>query len=153
MRRTSFRDAECPIARASDLIGDGWSPLIMREASGGVRRFEDFQRRLDIPRATLAARLDRLVGEGLLRRVPYQDQPPRDEYRMTRKGDEFFTVLAAMWRWSSDWLFDDAGPLIELADAESGDVVRPLVVDESTGRPIRLAEIRVRVRPRPALGL
>lgn len=149
MRRTRFDQAPCPIARTSDLIGDGWTPLVLREACSGVRRFEEFQSRLDIPRASLATRLDRLVEAGLLRRAPYQENPPRDEYRLTRKGAEFYPVLAAMWRWGSDWLFaDDQGdPLaLQLVDAETGAEVRPLVVDERTGDPIDVRRIRLRTR-------
>lgn len=149
MRRTRFDHAPCPIARTSDLIGDGWTPLVLREACSGVRRFEDFQARLDIPRASLSTRLDRLVDEGLLRREPYQDNPPRDEYRLTRKGAEFYPVLAAMWRWGSDWLFEpaDGDALgLQLVDADSGQEVRPLVVDEHTGDPIDVRRIRLRRR-------
>ena len=43
MRRTRFDDWPCPIARTTDLIGDWWTPLIMREAFSGRRRFEEFQ--------------------------------------------------------------------------------------------------------------
>lgn len=149
MRRTRFDHAPCPIARTSDLIGDGWTPLVLREACSGVRRFEEFQSRLGIPRASLATRLDRLVADGLLRREPYQENPPRDEYRLTRKGAEFYPVLAAMWRWGSDWLFadDEGDPLgLQLVDADTGAEVQPLVVDERTGEPIDVRRIRLRRR-------
>ena len=149
MRRTRFDHAPCPIARTSDLIGDGWTPLVLREACSGVRRFEDFQTRLDIPRASLSTRLDRLVDDGLLRREQYQEHPPRHEYRLTRKGAEFYPVLAAMWRWGSDWLFaDQDGDALglQLVDVDSGDEVRPLVVDEHTGDPIDVRRIRLRRR-------
>ncbi len=143
MRRTRFDQAPCPIARTTDLIGDWWTPLVMREACSGVRRFEDFQAHLDIPRATLASRLDRLVREGMLRREPYQRHPERHEYRLTRKGAEFYPVLAAMWRWGDDWLFgDDARPLM-LVDAETGAEVRPRVVDETTGEPLDVRRVRL----------
>lgn len=143
MRRTRFDDAGCPIARTTDLMGDWWTPLVMREAFSGVRRFEDFQERLGIPRATLTARLDRLVDDGLLRRERYQERPARDEYRLTRKGAEFYPVLAAMWRWGEDWLFGDDGPPLRLVDRDTGDDVRPLVVDETTGAPIDVRRVRV----------
>lgn len=149
MRRTRFDRAPCPIARTSDLLGDGWTPLVLREAYRGVRRFEDFRTQLDIPRASLASRLDRLVDDGLLRRERYQDHPPRDEYRLTRKGAELYPVLAAMWRWGSDWLFSDDdgdGLGLELFDVDSGEEVRPLVVDEHTGEPIDVRRIRLRLR-------
>ncbi len=96
----------------------------------------------------LTARLKRLCADGLLVAVPYQDHPVRYEYRLTDKGRAFWDVLAAMWRWGSDWLFDD-GPPVVLADRESGAEVRPVVVDELTGE--RLDVRRLRVRSAPSL--
>lgn len=148
MRRTRFDDALCPIARTTDLIGDWWTPLVMREACSGVRRFEVFQERLDIPRATLSSRLDRLVDEGLLRRERYQEHPARDEYRLTRKGAEFYPVLAAMWRWGSDWLFQEPGDDLQLmlVDSDSGIEIQPKVIDEATGAPIDVRRVRLTAR-------
>ncbi len=103
MRRTRFDDASCPIARTTDLMGDWWTPLVMREAFFGRHRFEEFQSALDAPRAVLTARLNRLCDEGMLQRVAYQEHPVRHEYRLTDKGRAFWDVLAAMWRWGTDW--------------------------------------------------
>ena len=77
MRRTRFDDAACPIARTADLIGDWWTPIVMREAFLGRRRFDDFQRALAVSRGVLAARLSRLVDEGLLEKRLYEQKPPR----------------------------------------------------------------------------
>ena len=148
MRRTRFDEWPCPIARTADLIGDWWTPLVMREAFSGVRRFGDFAERLDIPRAVLTARLNRLVEEGMLDRVEYQSNPPRHEYRLTDKGREFWNVLAAMWRWGSDWLWDADEPPVILRHIESGDEIRPIVVDESTGLPLDVARTRIARNPR-----
>ncbi|MFI5352017.1 MAG: winged helix-turn-helix transcriptional regulator [Candidatus Binatales bacterium] len=143
MRRTRFDRWPCPIARATDLIGDWWTPLVLREAFTGRRRFEDFQRALGVPRAVLAKRLDRLVEEGLMKKVPYAEHPPRFEYRLTDKGRAFWDVLAAMFRWGSDWLWrDDETPII-LVDHETGREVRPLMVDENTGQPLDVRRLRV----------
>ena len=49
-----------------DLLGDWWTPLVLREAFYGIRKFDDFQRELGIARNTLNDRLRRLVAEGLL---------------------------------------------------------------------------------------
>jgi DNA-binding HxlR family transcriptional regulator len=144
MRRTRFDRAPCPIARATDLIGDWWTPLVLREAFAGRRRFEDIQRALNVPRAVLAKRLQRLVDDGLMTRVPYAERPVRYEYRLTDKGRAFWDVLAAMWRWGSDWLWDEKGPPVALFDHETGNEVRPLVVDEHTGRPLDVRRLRLR---------
>ena len=99
MRRTRFDDSACPIARTTDLIGDWWTPMVMREAFLGRRRFEEFQGALSLSRGVLAQRLARLVDEGLLEKRPYQERPVRFEYVLTEKGRDFYPVLAAMWRW------------------------------------------------------
>jgi len=63
VRRTRFHRWPCPIARVTDLIGDWWTPLVLREAFSGRRRFEDFQHSLEMPRAVLDRRLERFVAE------------------------------------------------------------------------------------------
>ena len=81
MRRTSFANWPCSIARTMDLLGDSWTPLVLREAFYGVRRFDDFQHELGIARNTLADRLRRLVEEGLLavqRRFARAGSPDND---------------------------------------------------------------------------
>jgi DNA-binding HxlR family transcriptional regulator len=149
VRRTRFDRAPCPIARTTDLVGDWWTPVLLRNACLGVRRFEDFQRTLGVPRAILAKRLERLVAEGLLVKHPYQERPVRHEYRLTEKGRAFFDVLAAMWRWGEDWLWPEGEPPVELVDRETGRRIRPVVVDEETGERIELRRLRA-VPKRPA---
>jgi DNA-binding HxlR family transcriptional regulator len=150
MRRTRFDDSPCPIARTTDLVGDWWTPMVLREAFLGRRRFDEFQRALDLSRGVLAKRLHRLVEEGLLEKRLYAERPPRYEYVLTEKGRDFYPVLAAMWRYGSDWLWDDGGePPLELYDRDSGRPIRPRVVDETTGTPIDVRRVRVGSR-RPA---
>ena len=148
MRRTRFDDWPCPIARTTDLIGDWWTPLVLREAFMGRRRFDDFQQALDAPRAVLTARLKRLCDEGLLTKVAYQDRPVRYEYRLTDKGRAFWDVLAAMWRWGSDWLFEPDGPPVQLVGRDTGLPIVPVVVDERTGQRLDVRALRVGRRPR-----
>jgi DNA-binding HxlR family transcriptional regulator len=149
MRRTRFFNWPCSIARTVDLTGDWWTPLVMREAFYGARRFEQFQRALGLSRNVLSQRLERLVEEGMLERVPYQERPRRHEYRLTEKGRDFFTVLAAMIRWGDRWLAEDAGPPIELRDRESGAPIEVEVVDLRTGEPVDVR--RIVASPGPGL--
>ena len=147
MRRTRFDAAHCPIARVTDLFGDWWTPLVLRDAFYGITRFEEFQQELGVSRAVLSARLTRLVEEGMLDKVPYQDRPVRHEYLLTDKGRAAGDVLAAMWRFGEDHMWpEDAQPLVELASRETGERVRPLVVDEATGEPVRLDHLKLRRR-------
>ena len=82
-----------------DLLGDWWTPLVLREAYYGIRRFDEFQQELGIARNTLSDRLRRLVEEGLLEKELYSTEPKRYEYLLTEKGRDFFGVVAAMSRW------------------------------------------------------
>lgn len=143
MRRTRFDRWPCPIARTTDLIGDWWTPLVMREAFLGRRRFEDFQRALGVPRAVLTSRLERLVEDGLLKKVAYEERPLRYEYRLTEKGRAFWDVLAAMWRWGSDWLWGTKGAPVALFDRDTDQQVKPVVIDENTGRRLDVRKLRV----------
>ena len=147
MRRTRFDDAPCPIARATDLMGDWWTPMVMREAFLGRRRFDDFQQALSLSRGVLAQRLARLVDEGLLEKRLYEERPPRYEYVLTQMGLEFYPVLAAMWRFGEDWLWQEGEQTpLQLFDKNSGDPIRPLVIDENTGVPIDVRRVRLRNR-------
>ncbi len=145
MRRTRFDDWPCPIARATDLIGDWWTPLIMREAFCGRRRFEEFQSALDAPRAVLASAPQAVVRRGhAANGSPISSRRMRYEYRLTDKGRAFWDVLAAMWRWGSDWMWPDGdGAPVVLKDRSTGRVVRPLVVDEQTGERLDVRTVRI----------
>jgi DNA-binding HxlR family transcriptional regulator len=149
MRRTRFDRWPCPIARATDLVGDWWTPIILRNAFAGQRRFEQFQESLGVPRAILARRLKRLVDEGLLRRERYAERPPRYEYRLTDKGRAFWDVLAALWRFGEDWLWEPGTePPVQLVDRETDRAVRPMVVDEHTGQRLDVRRLRIAARKR-----
>ncbi len=148
MRRTRFDDWPCPIARTTDLLGDWWTPLVLRQAFFGQRRFDEMQEALGIPRAVLTDRLTRLVDEGMLVRRAYQERPRRYEYRLTDRGRDVWGVLAAMWRFGEDWLFvdDPESQQLELVDRETGERIEPVVVDRATGEPLDVRRIRVRRR-------
>lgn len=146
MRRTRFDHDVCPVARTVDLLGDWWTPLVLRELLLGRDRFAEIQDRLDISRPVLTARLRRLEVEGLLERIPYSQRPQRDAYRLTDKGRATGEVIMAMWRYGQDWLADpglDAD--VEAYDRRTGEPVRPRVIDETTGDPIDVALVRRRM--------
>ncbi|HEV7862888.1 MAG TPA: helix-turn-helix domain-containing protein [Acidimicrobiia bacterium] len=147
MKRTEFADWPCSIARSVDLLGDWWTPLVLREAFLGVRRFDDLQRSLGIGRNVLTQRLKRLVDEGMLDRVLYQEKPDRFEYRLTEKGRDFYPVLAAMITWGDRWLSGEEGPPIVLHHQPCGHDMTAQVVCSECGEPIRARDVRPRTGP------
>lgn len=128
MKRTSFARWPCSIARTVDLLGDWWTPLVLREAFYGVTRFEDWQRNLGIGRNVLAERLKRLVSEDMLARRRYQEHPQRFEYHLTEKGRDFFPVLMAMLRWGDRWLDGGRGAPVSLRHLPCGHLTHAEVV-------------------------
>jgi DNA-binding HxlR family transcriptional regulator len=146
MKRTTFADWPCTVARTVDLIGDWWTPLVLREAFYGARRFEEFERILGLSRNVLTQRLTRLTEEGLLERVRYQDRPPRHEYHLTDKGRDFFPVIAAMMRWGDLWLAPD-GPPIVLHHKTCGHDTHAEVVCAHCREPLRHPDISAGLGP------
>src|SRR6267154_5058414 len=96
MQRKHLDSMPCPIARSLERVGEWWSILILRDALHGLRRFDQFQKSLDIAPNMLTRRLNALVEAGLLERRRYNERPPRDEYVLTQRGRDFRPVLLAM---------------------------------------------------------
>ncbi|HSI26231.1 MAG TPA: helix-turn-helix domain-containing protein [Aeromicrobium sp.] len=147
MTRTSFAHWPCSIARTVDVIGDGWTPLILREAFYGTTRFDDFERTLRVSRNVLTRRLSRLVDEGLLERQEYQQNPPRHDYVLTVKGRELFPVLAAMMAWGDRWVAPNEGPPVLLRHLTCGHDVHAEVVCSHCREPLEAAEVAPRLGP------
>ena len=147
MKRTSFANWRCSIARTVDLIGDGWTPMVLREAFYGTTRFDDFERLLGIGRNVLSQRLARLVEEGVLERQAYQQNPPRYDYLVTEKGRELFPVLAAMMAWGDRWLAPSEGPPLVLRHEACGHDVHAEVVCSACHEPLELADVTPHLGP------
>src|SRR5580700_5729608 len=118
-----YDSANCAIGATVAIIGERSTFLVLREAFNGVRRFDDMRRRTGIPRQVLSDRLARLVRDGLLRKVPYQDtgQRARWEYRLTSKGLDLYPVLVAMLEWGNQHAVGPAGPQVELRHRDCGE--------------------------------
>src|SRR5215470_1351424 len=125
MRWRDIGDMTCSIARTLSVVGDRWNLLILREAFLRTRRFEDFQAHLGMTRHRLADRLRKLVDNGVLERVRYQERPARFEYRLTEKGRDLYPVIVSLVGWGDRWMAGEAGPPIELVHRECGHQIMP----------------------------
>lgn len=127
MRWSEINEMKCSVARTLSVIGDRWTLLIVRDTFLGVRRFEDFQHDLRMTRHRLAARLRKLVDDGILERVQYHERPRRFEYRLSEKGIDLYPVVVALLRWGDRWMVDSDGPPIELVHRNCGSHVMPVL--------------------------
>ena len=90
----------CPVAAALDVLGDRWTLLVLRDLFWGKSRYSEFMSSPEaIPTNILADRLVRLEECGLLSATLYQDNPPRWEYKITKKGRELLPTLLALAKW------------------------------------------------------
>ena len=107
---------ESSIQQTLDVIGDRWTMLILRDIFRGVRRFTRLQGELGIAKNLLADRLARLVDNGVVERVPYQQRPVRHEYHLTPKGIDLSSALVALMQWGDRWYADGAPPTLLIHD-------------------------------------
>ncbi|HTU62019.1 MAG TPA: helix-turn-helix domain-containing protein [Polyangiales bacterium] len=147
MRWNEAADQYCSIARTLGILGDRWTLLIIREAFNGVRRFDDFRKHLDVARNVLTDRLQRLVDAGVLVQQPYQDNPPRNEYRLTASGRDLQPLLIALMQWGDRWLADGKGAPIELEHVGCGHVTTAKFVCGHCGEPLEARNTRMREGP------
>jgi DNA-binding HxlR family transcriptional regulator len=103
VRQTSFAQMQCSLARGLELIGDWWTPLIIRDLQLGVDRFDALAEDLGISRNLLAGRLAHLVEHGIVARRQYQQHPPRDRYVLTEAGQALVPILMALTAWGDRW--------------------------------------------------
>ena len=104
MLKREYEGQSCSIARALEIVGERWTLLIIRDVFLGIRRFDELQESLGVARNVLTDRLNRLVGEGVLERVPYSARPTRYEYRLTAKGRDLNIALSGLRQWGDKYL-------------------------------------------------
>jgi DNA-binding HxlR family transcriptional regulator len=119
----TYETQVCSIARALEVLGDRWTLLVLRDAFMRVRRFEDFQRNLGVARNVLTDRLNRLVEDGVLKRVPYQERPVRFEYRLTEKGIDLWPVIMTLLQWGDRYYLEDDGPPVVVRHRDCGGAI------------------------------
>lgn len=93
----------CPVAKATEILGEKWTFLIVRELLMGGRRFNELQRGLgEISPALLTARLKAFETEGLIVRRRINAQRGY-EYVPTPACEALLPVVIAMGEWGLCW--------------------------------------------------
>jgi DNA-binding HxlR family transcriptional regulator len=93
----------CPVAKATEIVGEKWTMLILRELLLGTCRFNDFQRSLSRMSPTiLAKRLKHLEERGVIVRKQLSGQKGY-EYRLTPAGKELEPLIETLAVWGMRW--------------------------------------------------
>ena len=135
------------MARTVSVIGDRWTLLILRDCFLRVRRFEEFQARLGITRPLLARRLRKLVDDGVLAKLPYQQRPLRHEYRLTEKGLDLYPIVMAIVHWGDMHMARRKGRPLLHQHLACGKHFDPVLTCSECGEP--LDPRRVHAHPGP----
>jgi DNA-binding HxlR family transcriptional regulator len=93
----------CPVGRSTEVVGDKWTTLVLREMYMGTTRFEEILIQTEATPQMLASRLKSLESDGMVERHPYQQKPLRYEYRLTEKGKAFYPVIQTLRTWGETW--------------------------------------------------
>jgi DNA-binding HxlR family transcriptional regulator len=132
-----------PLDHALKAVGDPWSYLILQESFFGVRRFDDYQRNLNIARNTLTDRLALLLKYGLLKKLSYQARPRRYEYRLTACGLDTYPYALSLMKWGDEWLASEGGPPVRLRHRTCNKPLRPLAICEACKREVRAEDVSI----------
>ena len=93
----------CPVAVASEVFAERWTPIILRELFAGSDQFNQIHRGIPlISRALLARRLTQLEAAGVLAKEPLPGQRGY-RYSLTESGNEFRPVIEALGTWGQRW--------------------------------------------------
>ena len=142
MQRASFAEMNCSIARSLEIIGEWWTPLILRDAFFGVTRFEEFQSRLGIARNILTKRLDTLVDAGIFERRIYDEARDRSDYVLTDKGRALWPVLVTLRQWGDEWVMGKKKAPIALVHTACGERTHAELVCDQCGEELAGDQLR-----------
>jgi DNA-binding HxlR family transcriptional regulator len=131
------------ISAALAVIGDRWSLLVLRGVFRGIHRFSELREDLGIASNLLTTRLNRLVDEGVLERMQYQDRPARFEYRLTDEGRDLSPVLVSLMHWGDRHRGDGATPTV-LVHRECGAAVENITRCTACGEELDATHIQSR---------
>ncbi|WP_261387053.1 helix-turn-helix domain-containing protein [Streptomyces sp. BK340] len=117
---------ECSAGRVLDLLNTKTAFLVIRECFYGTTRFDDFVARIGASAPAVSRALTQLKAAQIVEPVPYRKpgSRARDEYRLTKAGEDLLPVLLSLMQWGDTYLQEGRPPLS--------------FVEADTGRPIRV---------------
>ena len=127
-QRHSPEAATSLMDEAAQLMGDRWASLIMRSIFTNINRFDDIRQDTAIATNILSERLKWLESIGVIRQRPDPAMPSRTQYRLTRKGVEYYPVLLMLMIWGDRYYASPEGPPVVLFHKTCGQPLNPKVV-------------------------
>ena len=139
------------LSHALKMIGDRWTMQILMGAFTGVKRFDDFQQRLGIPRRTLSDRLKALGHMDLMRPRLYQERPERFAYHLTHKGMAIYEATLMTWEWELRFGEHRLALPSRLVHRTCGHAFVPQMSCEACGETVTIRDLDMSLKPNPRL--
>lgn len=146
-RRFTAVERYSSVARTVEILSDAWGFLVLRECFFGVRRFEQFQSCLEVPRKTLVARLTKLVEVGVIQRIPIGEGRRRHEYRLTTMGRDLYPTMMALMGFGDKWLTQGRPKPLQLFHKACGHTCDPKIACSRCHVEIEPRQVRFRDGP------
>jgi DNA-binding HxlR family transcriptional regulator len=100
----------CPVAKASEIFAERWTPLVVRELICGSTTFNDLKRGVPLmSRTLLSTRLRELERAGIVERQPGQGRSSHT-YHLTPAGEELRPIVLALGEWGQRWARGSVNP-------------------------------------------
>ncbi|QYE36731.1 helix-turn-helix transcriptional regulator [Polymorphobacter sp. PAMC 29334] len=149
-QRASSGVATSLLEDAAQLMGDRWASLIMRSIFTGIRRFDEIRRDTAIATNILAERLAWLTSAGIIRQHQYAAGPARSEYRVTRKGVDYYPALLLLLQWGDKYYCSPEGPPVRLTHKPCGHELGTVVTCSACHEPVVAHDVTFTVTRRAA---
>jgi len=146
MTQNNVFKCNCPLARVTEVIGEPWTLMVLREAFLGTRHFNAFERELGIARNVLSVRLKKLVDLDLLDRVRSESDKRVVKYRLTDASRDLLPVLVGLAQWSGKWLCDGRSAT-RFVERETGREIPRIAVRGMDGRELEAREVAMAPGP------
>ncbi len=144
-QRETTQDATTLFDEAARIMGDRWASLIMRSIFTNINRFDDIRRDTAIATNILAERLAWLTSIDVIRQVQYVESPPRYEYRLRRKGVDYYPALLMLMMWGDKYFCSPNGPPVLLTHRDCGHRLEPQVVCSHCREPLEAHQVDFRL--------
>ncbi|MFT5100158.1 MAG: DNA-binding HxlR family transcriptional regulator [Flavobacterium sp.] len=141
MKHKSYKHMNCSLAQTLEVIGDRWTLLILRDVFFGKKRFGQFERSLGIAKNILTARLNLLVGEGILEKRN-SDEGAHAEYHLSDIGLALQPILISMTHWGDKYRPNPKGDRLTFIERETGEPIRQMGVTSHDGRILKARNVR-----------
>lgn len=135
------------VGRMLGVLADEWTLLIVQQSLLGAARYAEFAERLPISHSVLSRRLTAMTTEDLLKRVRYQDNPPRFEYTATERAQSLWPVLTSIWHWERSWVPEHPEPLPAIRHTVCGAACSPTLTCRNCRRHVTTGDLTAQWGP------